>query len=185
MLTGSPGLGQTRHGVAPDGAAQALAWGWRGGDEGPTLCRSCRAWLPFGMAPIFLRELCDTKTGNTDPRSPPRRPHASAYPISRLSEPLRTTPHTKQCQLPEEKGSVPFFKGLIVRTSHAPCLRTSTSTQENGSRWAAQRLGRRLAVCRRMEPWRRGSRSRARPSRAVLRWCSSRVVFRRAPLLSP
>jgi hypothetical protein len=37
----------------------------------------------------------------------------------------------------------------------------------------AQRLGRRLALCRRVEPWRRGSRLRARASRAVLRSCSS------------
>jgi hypothetical protein len=40
--------------------------------------------------------------------------------MSRLSEPLWTTPHTKQCQLPEEKGSDPFFKGLMLRTSHTP-----------------------------------------------------------------
>jgi hypothetical protein len=46
------------------------------------------------------------------------------HPMSRLSEPLRTTPRTKQCQLPEEKGSDPFFKGLILRTSrHAPVRR--------------------------------------------------------------
>ena len=66
------------------------------------------------------------------------------HPISRLSEPLWTTPHTK-------KGTVPFFKGLIPSTSHTTPLRTSTSTQENGSRCAAQRVGGRLAVVRRKE----------------------------------
>ena len=112
--------------------------------------------------------------------TPPVFPATSASrpvrrnPVSCLSEPLRTTPHTKQCQLPEEKGSDPFSNGLILGARQTPRLRTSTSTQENGSRCAAQRLGRRLAVCRRVEPWRRGSRSRARASRAVLRSCSFR-----------
>jgi hypothetical protein len=41
--------------------------------------------------------------------------------------------------------------------------------QENGSGWAAQRWGRRLVLGRLGGPWRRGARSRARPSRAVLR----------------
>ena len=61
------------------------------------------------------------------------------HPMSRFSDPLWTTPHTK-------KGTVPFFKGLSLSTSRTTPLRTSTSTQENGSRCAAQRVGGRLAV---------------------------------------
>ena len=63
-------------------------------------------------------------------------------------------------------------------------LHTSTSTEENGSRWPAQRLGRRLVIWSLEEPWRRGARSRARPSGAVLRSLVSTpyVVFPRAPV---
>jgi hypothetical protein len=46
------------------------------------------------------------------------------------------------------RGSDPFYKSLMLSTSHTPPLDTQTSTEENGSGWAAQRLGRRLALCR-------------------------------------
>ena len=52
---------------------------------------------------------------------------------------------------PLKKGTVPFFKGLILSTSHTTPLRASTSTQESGSRCAAQRVGGRLAVYRRKD----------------------------------
>ena len=50
-----------------------------------------------------------------------------------------------------KKGTVPFFKRLMLRTPHMAPLRTSTSTQESGSRCAAQRVGGRLAVYRRKD----------------------------------
>jgi hypothetical protein len=81
-------------------------------------------------------------TGGLGPRKPPLGARANRsgllpdrlsltrrlHPMSRLSEPLRTTPHTQQSQLPAplhtptstKKGSDPFFKGLILRTSHTP-----------------------------------------------------------------
>ena len=123
MLTGSPGLGQTRHGVAPDGAP------CRGGRRG--LGPEATQGAPRSSRPIgggCFRADCHSL----------RRLH----PISRLSDPLWTTPHTK-------KGTVPFFKGLMLSTSHTTPPRTSTSTQENGSRCAAQRAGGRLAVYQR------------------------------------
>jgi hypothetical protein len=51
-----------------------------------------------------------------------------------------TGARTKQRQLPAptKKGSDPFSEGLTASAPHTPRLRTSTSTQENGSRWAAQ-----------------------------------------------
>ena len=47
-----------------------------------------------------------------------------------------------------EKGVRALFKGLMLRTSHTPRLRASTSTQENGSRWAAQGVGKEPRICR-------------------------------------
>jgi len=69
-------------------------------------------------------------TGGRGPRKPPLGARANRrwllsyrlsltrrlHPMSRLSEPLRTTPHTKQCRLPEEKGVRPLFQR--VNTQH-------------------------------------------------------------------
>jgi hypothetical protein len=134
VLTGSPGLGQTRHEVAPDGAAckgDRMDWGAWATQTAPRSSRQSAAGCCHGRLSLTRR----------------------LHPMSRLSEPLRTTPRTQHCQLPDEKGSDPFSKGLTPST---PPLRTSTSTQENGSRCAAQRLGGRLAVSRREETCRAG-----------------------------
>ena len=93
VLTGSPGLGKTRHGVAPDEAP--CRCGRRG--LGPEATQGApRSSRPIGGG--CCRADCHSL----------RRLH----PISRLSEPLWTTPHTK-------KGTVPFLKGLMLRASHA------------------------------------------------------------------
>ena len=169
MLTGSPGLGKTRHGVAPDGAPQALVWGWRGGDEGPTL----RVIVSRSFRERAFR-YPEARTRAPHPAAPTRAPRLLScrlsltrrlHPMSRFSEPLWTTPHTK-------KGTVPFFKGLILSTSQHDAPRTATSTQDNGARCAAQRVGGgEPCIDAKTRP--SGSRSRARASLAVLRRCSA------------
>jgi hypothetical protein len=74
-----------------------MDWG-RGPRKPPLGARANRSWLLAGRLSLTRR----------------------LHPMSRLSEPLRTTPHTKQCQPREGKGSAPFFKGLTLRTSHTP-----------------------------------------------------------------
>ena len=66
------------------------------------------------------------------------------------STPCRVFP-SPYGRLLTRKGVRPHFKGLSPSTSHTTPLRTLTSTQENGSRCAAQRAGGRLAVYRRKE----------------------------------
>ena len=115
VLTGSPGLGQTRHGVAPDGAP--CKGGRRG--LGPEATQGApRSSRPIGGG--CCRADCHSL----------RRLH----PISRLSDPLWTTPHTK-------KGNSPLFQRVKSKHATHDAPRTLTSTQENGSRCAAQRVG--------------------------------------------
>ena len=70
---------------------------------------------------------------------------------TRTPAPCRVSPIPYGRLLTRKRGTVPFLEGSIPSTSHTAPLRTSTSTQENGSRCAAQRVGGRLAVVRRKE----------------------------------
>ena len=85
--------------------------------------------------------------------------------------------------LPTRSASRAVRCSPVSRLFTRPACR---STQENGSRWAAQRLGRRLAVCRRVLPWRLGpSREHARRepfSGGAVPSQGSRVALRRAPV---
>ena len=145
VLTGSPGLGQTRHGVAPDGAP------CKGGrrDLGPEATQGApRSSRPIGGG--CCRADCHSL----------RRLH----PISRLSDPLWTTPRTK-------KGTVHFFKGLMLSTSHTTplargLLHRRTARDVRHSEWGG---GEPYGHAKRRPS---GSRSRARASGAVLRCCS-------------
>ena len=66
-----------------------MDWG-RGPRKPPLGARANRSWLLAGRLSLTRR----------------------LHPMSRLSEPLRTTPHTKQCQLPDKNGVRPLFQSV-------------------------------------------------------------------------
>ena len=119
VLTGSPGLGKTRHGVAPDEAPCRCGRRGLGPEATQGAPRSSRQSGLIAVVPIVTHT--------------PTPPHVAFF-----RAPMDDSSH--------EKGDSPLFERV-----NAPCvtrdpLRTSTSTQENGSRCAAQRAGGRLAV---------------------------------------
>jgi len=95
VLTGSPGLGKTRHGVAPDGAACRCGRRGLGPEATQAAPRSSRQSGLIAVVPIVTHT--------------PTPPHVAFF-----RAPMDDSSH--------EKGTVPFFKGLMLSASHTTPL---------------------------------------------------------------
>ena len=164
VLASEPGHGGTRHANPADGSAQALAWGRRGGDEGPAL----RVVVSRSFRERAFRY----------PEARTRAPHRAAP--TRAPAPHRAPP-CPSARRHLRKGVSPLFQRVnSMHAPHAapPCFDFYTGerlamcgTASGGGGWPCVDVKGRPS----------GSRSRARASRAVLLCCSCESPGFRVP----